>query len=687
MDISLLCEQLSLTKNESKLLKIIRSFPYDKFDTISKKQQIIRDELIALQAQGYGGIATNVSPYDHLADAEEWQIFRYTLQLCREMGLRVSIFDDAAAESGNADAAVFKVNPEWRPQSVSCIFKTVQSGEKIEIEFPECYTDIIAAYAYFAPSVDKITRCDIENPAKVYDIRGIGCYLCDVNDTDSPLTVAVFARKYSCNTENGKGLIDLSNHDAVSYFIDSSYRKYVSNAEGCTSLESFISSNPAYRGIMSSDCGCDKARLPEINWSADIENRFSSKFGYDITKKLIYLFALDSREARQTRLDFYEMTSEIYEESFFSQISDFCAKASVPFSGSLNFDDNILYHTVFEGNYFSLLRHMHVPGIKNTVSSADNIRSNAFSAKLVSSIAHTYNRPHVMGELSYPAGSNITDKEVTCSIVAQYAFGVDKVNADIRIDGITDEKYRSCNDAIARIDGIMGGGKHVSNIAIYYPIETAQANFVPSTASVFNAPYANEAIATTWQSLRSAYNNLICNQLDFDFVDMYAIERASIHSSAINTTGGESFRVLIVPACYVSDEMEVVVRHLGYKGVTVIALHDEQFASDAARLRECGAITVYNAGQLASTIRGAIKEPITLSDYSPAILSLCRENENGRSYLLVNTSDNAISTTASLCDMPEKVSVYDPNANVVIGEYQSGKVDINIEPYGFIMIV
>ena len=37
--------------------------------------------------------------------------------------------------------------------------------------------------------------------------------------------------------------------------------------------------------------------------------------------------------------------------------------------------------------------------------------------------------------------------------------------------------------------------------------------------------------------------------------------------------------------------------------------------------------------------------------------------------------------------MPEKVSVYDPNSNVVIGEYQSGKVDINIEPYGFIMIV
>jgi hypothetical protein len=133
--------------------------------------------------------------------------------------------------------------------------------------------------------------------------------------------------------------------------------------------------------------------------------------------------------------------------------------------------------------------------------------------------------------------------------------------------------------------------------------------------------------------------------------------------------------------------MEVVVRHLGYKGVTVIALHDEQFASDAARLRECGAITVYNPGQLASTIRGAIKEPITLNDYCPSVLSLCRENENGRSYLLVNTSDNAISTTACLCDMPEKVTLYDPLCDRVIGEYPSGKVDIEIEPYGFVTII
>ncbi|MBR6726196.1 MAG: hypothetical protein IKL81_04335 [Clostridia bacterium] len=683
MDISLLCEQNFLTENESRPLKIIRAFPYDRFDTIAKKQQIIRDSLISLQAQGFGGIATNVSPCDHLENAEEWQILRYTLQLCNEMGLRVCIYDDEANDSGSATAQMLCKHPEWRPQAISLISKTAMPGEKIEIDLPESYTDIIAAYAYSASSVDGISRDNIENPTKVYRIANARS-LYDVNDTSLPLTAVVFARKYYADCVSERSFIDLSNHDAVSHFIDSSYRRYVTNAEGCTDIEAFLSAGPAYRGVMSDESA---SNLPKINWFADIENRFSSKFGYDITKKLIYLFAIDSREARQTRLDFYEMSSEIFEESFFSQISDFCAKAKIPFSGSLKYDDNILYHPIFEGNYFSLLRHMHAPGIKVDILPPEKIRSKAFSAKLVSSIAHTYNRPHVMGEISYPMDEAISAEQLSCSLASQYALGVDRLMSEISIDSISNEKYRNCNDAIARIDSIMGGGKHVSNIAVYYPIETMQANYIPASGSAIDTAYANESTATAWSSLRAAYNNLICNQLDFDLLDMYAIERASIHSSAINTTGGESFRVLIIPACYVSDEMEVVVRHLGYKGVTVIALHDEQFASDAARLRECGAITVYNPGQLASTIRGAIREPITLNDYCPSVLSLCRESENGRSYLLVNTSDNAISTTACLCDMPENVTLYNPLCDRVIGEYPSGKVDIEIEPYGFVVIM
>jgi hypothetical protein len=380
--------------------------------------------------------------------------------------------------------------------------------------------------------------------------------------------------------------------------------------------------------------------------------------------------------------------SELYEDSFFGQISDYCAKINISFSGHVLLEDDIRYHPVFEGNYFSLLRHMHCPGIDMLNGIPEKIRADAFTPKLISSIAHTYNRPHVMSEVSaHVQGGNITPEQMLGTVTAQYALGVDTFCSYFGDNALPPEKYREWNDTIGRIDKIMGGGTHISNIAVYYPIETMQANYIPFGDQIYSELDRIPENTACWHSLRGIYNNLLSNQLDFDFLDMYSIERATITNSMINTTGGEHFEILVLPACYVSDETEVVVRHLGYKGVVVFALYDEEFASEAAKLRECGANIIYNVDQLANIIKEHITPPIRLRAYTPEIIYLCRENEYGRNILIVNTSDKRIETGASVSKESDGLIIYDPQTDEIVGETNGEAFDIKLDPYKAVIIL
>ena len=98
---------------------------------------------------------------------------------------------------------------------------------------------------------------------------------------------------------------------------------------------------------------------PVLSWGRNVENQFTSRYGYDLREELAALFFGSGKHAERVRFDFWRLMSDLYEQSFFAQISDWCARHNVDFSGHILLEDNIRYHTVFEGNYFRLLRHMH----------------------------------------------------------------------------------------------------------------------------------------------------------------------------------------------------------------------------------------------------------------------------------------------------------------------------------------
>ena len=662
-------------------LSLTHGFGYPINAPIAEKQRIIRAVLEDLRAKGFGGLVTNVCQAEYLKNDEEWFILRWLVQTCGEMGLRVWLYDEKGYPSGGAGGLTLEEgNPDWQAQGLAMKAVTFAPGEPVTIPFPKGHTCVYAAYAWKTDSLDALPEEALLSPWKTYDLTG-QADLSDENTTDGPVTAAVFYRKPMYegthaihNVCEARRYIDVSNKEAVAAFLENTYRPYVEKLAGAGRIEAIFTDEPSYMGAyinlglfpQSTRDAFDETMefLPSVNWGADVANRFASTWGYDLKSRVYCLFTGHGEEAMAVRQQFYTVLSDLYEQSFFAQISDFCARYDLPFSGHVLLEDDIRYHPVFEGNFFSLLRHMHIPGIDMLHGLPEKIRTDAFTPKLVSSVAHTYSRPHVMSEISAHAqGGKVTPEQFYGTMTTQYVLGVDVFTSYFGKNLLDAPEYARYNHAIGRIDRILGGGRHMAEAAVYYPIETIQADTIPhGDEQIYSWMYKNPLAGACWESVRDTMNALLDHQIDFDFLDAEALEKARYGDGTVTVAGGEAFRVLVVPYCLESPRLKAILERLAAHGVTVLRLA-EGAVPDTLPEMVCAALT-----------------PAIRLENAPQILTLCRKNGNGRSILAVNTTADPVSAPAQ-ADAAGKITILDPLTEETVQADAAG-FTLDLPPYG-----
>jgi len=672
----------------NKPIKLVHNFPYRADAPIAEKQAVVLAKLEELQAKGFGGIVTNVRhDHNYLRDDEEWFILRWVVQTCSAMGLRVWLYDEKGYPSGGAGGLTLdEGKSEWQAQGLAMKAVTFAPGEEISIPFPRLHNSVYAAYAWQGEGLEGLTDEQLANPWKTYDLSG-QADLNDVNTTDGPVTAAVFYRKNMYegthaihNVCEARRYIDVSNKEAVAAFIENTYRPYVEKLAGAGKIEAIFTDEPSYMGAYINLGSFPRSThdeydetiefLPSVNWGADVANRFASTWGYELKTRIYFLFAGHGKEAKRTRQQFYSVLSDLYEQSFFAQISDYCGRNDLPFSGHVLLEDDIRYHPVFEGNFFSLLRHMHIPGIDMLHGIPERIRQDAFTPKLVSSVAHTYSRPHVMSEISaHSQGGKVSAEQFYGTMTTQYVLGVDVFTSYFSENIVDAEAYARYNNAVGKIDRIMGGGKHISGVAVYYPIETVQGDTIPhGSEQIYRYMHMNPIATACAESIRATINTLMANQIDFDFLDADALEKARPGKGCITAAGGEEFRVLVLPACEMNSRLRAIIRRLKRRGITVLRVGKELEVNGLPE-------------QIA-----AVLPPVLKLDNTPEVLYLCRENENGRSILAVNTHPVEISTAASVATLGDTITLFDPLTDET--ETVSGSAfTLNLPPYGAKVIV
>ncbi len=660
-------------------LKIIHNFPYAPTAALEEKKAVVTSYLLEMQARGFGGIVNNVCTRNYTLDPEEWEVFAFVADECERLGLRLWIYDEDGYPSGAAGGLTIAENPDFEATAVVMVKETIGAGERKIIDLPRGHQHFLFAAIYPCDGEGELLPDETGKYVSVYtaDCRYATEAVTLENPTDDSAVALCFVRKrlyegtHSVhNVFQCRRYIDVTNRDAVAAFLRNTYDLYKKNVPTHMNadagriipkigqIEAIFTDEPSLMGCYINkglypatvkDPYDDEMPLyPVLTYGRDVENAYASRYGRNLMPDLVHIFLGDTEVSKAVRNDYYTLLSDLYEESFFAQISDWCARNEISFSGHLLLEDDIRFHTVFEGNFFSLLRHMHFPGIDMLQSIPSMLCHSdyAFTPKLVSSIARAYNRPHVMSEVSAHAqGGKVTHDQMYASLCAQYALGVDTFTYYYGERFMDPETYTRYNHALGRIDAIMEG-RTVADALLYYPIETFRMNHRPSDAQYGSYTEAENACKL---NLMAIQNTLLDNQIDFDYADYDVLSRMTVcEDGTLLSPHGDRYAALILPPMEYTTAMANLLSDTAAWGNVI------QITPD-------------------TDVRAAIEEipdrltrrALTAEGATHGVIRLVRDTEKGRACLLVNTNEKPTTVSFTIAGMQSPV-LYDPFADAEV---------------------
>ena len=707
-------------------------------------QRRIRERLQRLKQLGFGGIVANVSHRDYLTSEANFQIFGEVLNEAQQEGFAVWLYDEKGYPSGSAGGLTLRGHPEYEATGLVGIFKFVSHAKKelrgklrvvngghIEIHLPRGHRQAVYARAYpltqansssgnvlIENSIDLSQELDDAGTLRWTALQGdwlVGYF------ATKPLyegTHAVY------NYGGARRYLNLIDRAGVARFIEVTYKQYAQyfpehmGETLCASFTDEPSFIPTYMPelpvevTIEDEFDEDFPLYPTHTWVEGLFDEFQQRRGYDLKPVLVYLFRDQSDKAKQVRCDFHQTLSELYDEAFFGQIADFCKQSGIAFSGHLLWEESLIHHAMLEGNYFSHLKQMDIPGIDIlTTNPSAIVNGRGFlTAKLISSIAHLHGKRHTMSETSgfseRMGGGEITLNMMTGTANVLYALGIDIITSYYGDTELEPAEYRTYNDYVARLGAVLDGGKHIAPVAIYYPIESLWAEYLPSEKVIHEIPHSDVAHhidATFADSCRA----LMANQLDFDIIDAEGIESAKIKNdgkSGLITTPYEEFPVLVVPPMEIIDlsllrKLEEFAENnvflIVHQPYPKIGRTDEETPKVqeifARLLQQDNVVSVTSTTDMIEKIREHIEPDFSLSEPNPNILYLHHRHANGDVYFIVNAAPDATDISANLATSG-KVELWDAMSGEIKtlpaeSEGKTTKVDLSLKGYEGVFIV
>lgn len=678
-------------------LKMLHGYNYDGCgNDLEKKKQAIKKRIDDLHQKGYGGIVTNVEWDElYLQSDENWELLRCALSYAtNQYNMKIWLYDEKAYPSGGAGGLTLAENPEFECKGLALVRKDAAQGEEIILEKPRGHQTVQAVYAIdeagsirdLASQTDSsgTVRFRAERPCRIYYF------------VTKPLYEGTHAQHNTCASRR---YISLTDKNAVQAFIRNTYQAYADHLAGLDlpedSIQAFFTDEPSLQACYLNE-GLNPDNIadpvdpelplyPVIAWENGICELYLKRYGEALPLHLHELFEGDGRNAKITRYQYYSLISDLYEDAFFRQISEFCIRHGIAFSGHLLLEENLLHHALFEGNYFNLARHMQIPGIDMLFTKPENILRFAETPKLLSSVASWYGRKHVMSEVSghteNALGIPFDIHDIVCAQLAQFVLGVDIFNSYFDDDVLTEEENKLLCGSIAAVTAEFSEKRSMSDVILYYPIESAQVSLKGSDRQLYDRPYDKEALACE-ESWRGMIDTLLRNHYMFDCADETVLAGAEISKEECcvkNPASGIAYHAIVVPrlAAVTSSALElfrqcadcgipVILNDLS-PAVTVLGADSEEAGRNAViRLISAeNVINVPSGGDALQSLKYLLPPEIELSGDDGAVIALAKKDpvSDHISYLAVNTSSEAktVTVTVDVCDtLPAGIRCIDP---------------------------
>ncbi|MCL6474326.1 MAG: hypothetical protein K6U75_04645 [Firmicutes bacterium] len=644
---STLHEQFRNPSNRYRTLQIIHNF-----DSFGTDEASLRQRLEWLKATGIGGLVCNVSFKDYMRSEEQWRIFLMGLRVAEELGLHLWLYDEEGYPSGAAGGLVLERNPDL--EAIGLVRKMGADG-KPRYEVQRMYEG---------------THCT-ENVYK--------------------------KRRY----------VNLLHPMATRIFIEVTHEAYARRIPNLGKrIHAIFTDEPS---LMTTYIRPPADALPAVPWVEDLPEQFKRRKGYDLMPQLESLYT-DTGDHRGVRCDFYEVVAQLVAERYLGQIQQWCRKHGIASSGHLLAEEKLLWHVMYYGDLFTCLRRMDIPGID--ILSSDPLglaAGNGFLVpKLISSAAHLMGRTETMSETSdfaeQMSGKRATLAQMKATASLQYLLGINTITSyypdpyGATHPNNTEQRrtdYAAYNACVGRLSVLLREAQHECDVAVLYPVAGVQANFYPTTLSMYQ-PHPSRRLKEIDDGFVNLCRWLLQHQIDFDILDEAAIQKAQIGRRQFRVAK-ERYKALIIPstdAVHTATLQQVL--KMAQNGVTVVLVgeppryaasrneRDEQIHGLVQSLMRRAEVFPSLSDEMASVLRLA-GCGVQLELASPEIWVARYRRGGDMVYFLINLS---LQDRQCRLRLPEarRPSVWDPETGGVT-TMNSNRAEVRIPALGGVFLV
>ena len=631
-------------------------------DANERMSRIVQD-LDRLSANGI--FVVNVSPgrgVPMYLTPEHMTQMKFVVQEAKKRGMKLWLQDESDYPSGFAGGKISQQYPQLGMQGiVADIHVRVAPGQTLTMPAPPDTLGIMALETGQDQQLHNIIAIPLPSNGELkWTVPNEGSTPNEPRYTWEVVFVRhiyVSSPTRNFNREDGTrakdglySLIDYLDADATRAFLKithETYRQAIGDEFGKTVL-GFFGDEPDYS-------------ISGMPWTPKLLDEFQKRKGYDLKPYIPQFFAGKlTDEAQRAKADYWDVWSGIFQNSFFGEQADWCAKYNVEYLVHLNHEETMMALVRSEGDYFRDNRKVEVPGIDNLSQLLPNLvhtpdgtwRVNNNFPKLASSAAHLFGRPKVWTEGA--GGPGIDGKY---QLDFQLVRGVNALQIRVPIrGGFGGDPSAPAGPPPAvppqapmlawyadRGGYLMAIGRPAAQVGLYHP-----------TNSIWMGDDEADRSSTKlgWQLLE--------HQMDWDYFDEQSLSSvAAIADGGFKNLSGQVYRAIVVPSSTVItrtglERFQAFVKAGGkviFVGKTPTLVVDKTFMSAAkdAVPDLSFATLVEPAGDITPRVLAALPKPdVKLDAEFPRLTYAHRSWSDGEMYLFFNESNQVESRMATI---------------------------------------
>ena len=517
-----------------------------------------------IKEAGIGGVMLFMQSAGYLNTEEAWQNIGKNIAAAQEAGLRIWVADDNGYPSGMAGGRVVEADPAFENRALREVSKDGNGPGPVRIDLPPQAEKFAHAFLYplveGVPVLEKGTVVPVQ--ADRVESNGLeGSWrLCAFALQIVREGIQAEATKAGFQT-NGRypNLLDPA---AMEKFVTLTHEEYARRFGPLKGkITAFYENEPNLQTLWFKP-GQHEGGARFVPWEANLPRRFQEQYGYDLLPRLPALYGGEDASAKLVRRHFYETVGKALAENFSGRIAAWAKKNGVGTSGHPLLEESMLNHVIGYGDFFHFMEPMDAPACDLPMPDGGNYflecphfgaPHNYWMPKFLSSIAQAGNRETVVGLLDPMIARTSPDLKLPPDKVRRIVNlavlgGINCFMNYFYWDEYDPSVYRTLNEYIGRLCLVLHGARSAAAVGVYYPIETFQAEFLPSSAA-----WSREFWPPAWNRLEKrirdqdeVVRSLFLQGIDYTWLHGDWIEKGKVEKGCLIAANGR-YRTIVMP--------------------------------------------------------------------------------------------------------------------------------------------